>query len=752
MSVFTNSSKSILAKLLATENITIQHDPAQKTAWFDLKNRVLSLPVWHDITEDLYDMLVVHEVGHALDTPTEEWLENIKTIAERATGKKNNSGAEAAVKDFMNVIEDARIDKRQKRRYPGSVRNYVKGYKELIDRDFFGTAKKDINSFSFIDRLNMYFKGGVMLGIKFSAEERKFVDAVANAETFAEVLELTEQIFTYAKDTEKFSAETAKSTVIFLDDEGDEEFDADDFEDVDFDDDFDDDEEDSKGSNKSSDDGEDDEDSEDDGESDGSGDDSEDDESDESEETDDGDDTGTGPEGGKGEGGEDIPQSQTEQAWRKMQNQLVVDDGCNYIYGKLPTPILNNIVDDYKVVMKDWEYSLSNNGYSPEWQTALLGEFNTWKNKENSTISYMVKEFEMLKAASAYSKTLTAKTGVIDTGKLHSYKFSEDIFRKNTVVPKGKNHGMVMFLDWSGSMGYHLRKTVLQTFSLAMFCRRVQIPFEVYLFRDLGARDDVKECWNHDGNSPYVGLDHFKLRNILSSRMSGADFNKMMAFIYGFANNKFRPGTDGMGGTPLNEAIVAAMSIVPQFQARNKIEVMNVIFLTDGGSDMDHMVNYKSNGRKKLIYIQDEVTKKNHLYYDSSKYYETYMEQSRASTTVLYNILKDRTNCNLIGFYLFGDKIKQFIREWAMNESYEIQSKYTESWRKDGYVALVNSGFDEYYFLNTDKFGISDNKLEIDSTMKHKAMVKEFAKFSENKGASRVLLRRFISRISRNVA
>jgi hypothetical protein len=59
----------------------------------------------------------------------------------------------------MNVIEDARIDKRQKRRYPGSRRNYVAGYKELFERNFFGTLGKDVNSFNFIDRINMYFQG-----------------------------------------------------------------------------------------------------------------------------------------------------------------------------------------------------------------------------------------------------------------------------------------------------------------------------------------------------------------------------------------------------------------------------------------------------------------------------------------------------------------------------------------------------------------------------------------------------------------
>jgi hypothetical protein len=105
-----------------------------------------------------------------------------------------------AIKGFMNVIEDARIDKRQKRRYPGSRRNYLIGYKELIDRDFFGTANREINSFSFIDRVNMYFKSGFNSGIKFSKEESPFVKEIENAETFKQIVDITERVFVFSKE------------------------------------------------------------------------------------------------------------------------------------------------------------------------------------------------------------------------------------------------------------------------------------------------------------------------------------------------------------------------------------------------------------------------------------------------------------------------------------------------------------------------------------------------------------------------
>ena len=52
--------KSVLAKLIATENISIQHNNV-RTASFDVKNRVLTLPIFKTKSPDVYDMLIAHE-------------------------------------------------------------------------------------------------------------------------------------------------------------------------------------------------------------------------------------------------------------------------------------------------------------------------------------------------------------------------------------------------------------------------------------------------------------------------------------------------------------------------------------------------------------------------------------------------------------------------------------------------------------------------------------------------------------------
>ena len=54
----------------------------------------------------------------------------------------------------MNVVEDARIEKLMKRKFPGLSRSFYQGYEELNDEDFFEIQEIDLKRLSFIDRIN----------------------------------------------------------------------------------------------------------------------------------------------------------------------------------------------------------------------------------------------------------------------------------------------------------------------------------------------------------------------------------------------------------------------------------------------------------------------------------------------------------------------------------------------------------------------------------------------------------------------
>ena len=106
-------SKSILAKLMATENIHIEQRNVQ-TASFDVKNRILTVPILDsNISGFQYDLFMGHEVGHALYTPLEGMLK-------AKTEKINRS--------LANILEDVRIEKKIKYKYPGLRTSFVKAY------------------------------------------------------------------------------------------------------------------------------------------------------------------------------------------------------------------------------------------------------------------------------------------------------------------------------------------------------------------------------------------------------------------------------------------------------------------------------------------------------------------------------------------------------------------------------------------------------------------------------------------------
>ena len=184
--------KSILAKLMASENISVRHAKVP-TAGFNPKTRTLILPILKEMEGDVYDLFVCHEVGHALNTPAEGWH---SVIEKRGPNYKG----------FLNVVEDARIEKLIKKKFAGAGKAMAKGYKILVhERDFFGLKKDniDINSSSLIDKLNIHFKGGPLENVQFSEEERPFIKKMEDLETWEDVEKLTEELWNWAEDNEE---------------------------------------------------------------------------------------------------------------------------------------------------------------------------------------------------------------------------------------------------------------------------------------------------------------------------------------------------------------------------------------------------------------------------------------------------------------------------------------------------------------------------------------------------------------------
>ena len=160
--------KGNLAKLLSTENLIIEHKNVD-TASFDVKRRVLTLPQWKIDSNFVYDMLVAHEVGHALFTPDRNFKleEEYKDVPF----------------DYVNVVEDARIEKLMKQKYAGLNRDFYKGYEELHAQNFFEVDEDELNSLKLVDRINLYFKVGAYLCFDFNDAENQLITEISTKVT-----------------------------------------------------------------------------------------------------------------------------------------------------------------------------------------------------------------------------------------------------------------------------------------------------------------------------------------------------------------------------------------------------------------------------------------------------------------------------------------------------------------------------------------------------------------------------------------
>ena len=750
-------NKSTLAKLLSEEDIFVVHKQME-TAYFNSKSRELGLPIWKDeeMTKDIYDLMVGHEIGHALWTPLD--------MLEKAQVRKINHG-------FVNIIVDARIEKFAKRKYPGLVGVFKRGYVDLVAKDFFGTIGKDVNTYNLIDRINIFFKGGDT-NIVFSDEEKVWVDRVAKTETEDEVLDLAEELYAWMEEneTETDNHDSGEDGAGMSDDsdEGTEGGEGDDTENAEFGD--------ADGSD--ADDGNaDDETSK--GKSDAT---SEDDTEDESA------DGGETSEAGDVEGGTKStdksgpPVAKTDTASKKGLDALRDKGAGDRTYAKIPKVDLKNIVVDPKILLTEFTtyYNIQKAKDALYWDKTRE-EVETLKNDSKKTVAYMVKEFEMKKAADQYARAATSKTGSLDMNKLHTYKYNEDLFKKVTTLPGATNHGMVMILDWSGSMGHNLIGTLSQMYNLIWFCRRTKIPFEVFAFSDVYGDPNVRRYASRSGfanefKAGDIALSNFHLLNFFSSNMTLAEEMDMMHILWmyaaryggyrdwrelGFPYNN--PNNLNLGGTPLNEAIIAAMDLVPKFKNDTGVQKVNTIFLTDGASNRLHGVyDYSFDPRtnehnetvKPLSRSWTARNKDGDIITDPvvNKTYEV-----TEMTSDLLRILKGRVpGMNVVGFFIAGsgksgrvDKNTLYYLFDGLVSRQEIMEK-VKFINKNKYLAISQMGYDEYYVLPGGSALKTENETLDDELIgAGKAKLKSaFGKMSKGKLSSRQLLNKFVGMVA----
>ncbi|AAX46923.1 hypothetical protein CPQG_00172 [Cyanophage P-RSM3] len=737
--------KGQLAKLLATENLTIEHRKVT-TAYFDVEKRILCLPIWKSASNTVYDLLVGHEVGHALFTP-----------ADKLNG---------ADRSFVNVLEDARIERMMKVKYPGLRNTFFKGYQELWNDGFFGVSDDDIEQLSLIDRMNLFFKGNSSLD--FDSEEQVWVDRAATTKTFQDVLDLARDMMDRAeqKDQEKVDETELPEIPFNGEKDGDGEYELGEKQPA------------PKGQGE-------------DGDSQGSPDRREDETDFDDDYEDEGLDYDTQTTGEQIGGGTTLgtdfttvkeTECVTEEALAESIETLVDEDSREWVYLSLPKiKDINKVIIGHKKIQEDLiqhfddEY---NKDLDPtensDWRQHQIKEqkaaidfskdhYLKFKKSTGKTVNYLLKQFEMKKSADQYKRQATSKTGVINTQSLYKYKLTEDIFKKITVIPDGKNHGLVMFLDWSGSMSQCLLDTLKQTYNLVWFCKKANIPFRVYGFQS-GYHSSYRfgsylhEGFEHQEHQLAVG-DDFRLLEFLSSRQNNRSLESSMKALYMqvFSMNNYNiKGCEqyGLGGTPLAEAIYCAKTIVAQMKAQEKVQKVNVVCLTDGEANPMNYTTRQSWDEDDDRLRSRNVCSSSHVFVlrDKATGYQKRLNGSPYLTTKeIVSYMRSITDYNWIGIRLCSkSEVNRVIRN--ITDNFDDIQKYDKLWKKEKFISIVDdAGFNEAFFMPDRNNGSDSEELEIKQKgveATRAELNRAFKKHMSSKMQNKTILNRFIAQIA----
>ena len=699
--------KGQLAKLLATEDLIIENRNVS-TASFDVERRVLTLPMWEKASTTVYDLLVGHEVGHALYTPAENWMLDYPEVPQ----------------SFVNVFEDVRIEKLMKQKYPGLTKTFYTGYSQLADQDFFGLEEHDEEDINLADRINIHYKIGNFTDISFESDEQQFVDRAFKTKTFQDVLELANDLTIFLKEQQQQQESLGE---LSFDEDGE-----------------------MGGLMKA-------------------------------------------PQGGEltdkspnseGQGQPDVKDMTNEELIDELE-RLSESNDVGGVHGNLEAVTDKTLQDNLEnlnkktfgehrepeyvelpdlnmktVVARNSEvHEYLNDHYSKSQKhfdqnsdskpfdiyEKVDSEYRLFRRAAQKEVNYLVKEFEMRKSADAYARATVSKTGILDCTKLHSYKYNEDLFKKITTLPDGKNHGLIFVLDWSGSMATVLKDTVKQLFNLIWFCKKVQIPFKVFAFTNEWNSD---QAWidgdyqykrpvlppHHDYADGRIKIDpQFAMVEFMSSDVKKGDIELQMINIWRLASSMMcyrnwhdttyyqTPRRLTLSGTPLNEALVSLNQIIPEFQKSTGVQKVQCVTLTDGEAHpLQFNKWFKSNHEGYDDYMGTRSTMSGRVFIRDRKVGKTYSckNDHHELTSALLEQLRGRfPDVNFIGIRVMdGRDANSFIRkymDWDFDKVQHIQA----GWKKNKSLKLVDVGYHAYFGLSSSALNNdSDFTVKVDAT------------------------------------
>lgn len=656
-------------------------DASAKTASFDTVHRVLRLPEWQNMSPAQYAMLVGHECAHALWTDCAKWME----FCERWLRDPYAIGV-------LNIIEDARIERLMKSKYPGLRKDFAQAYREFHAAGLFAGVKGD----ELIDRINLYYKVGFITPITFAADERVWLDRIDAAVTIDDAIQIAEDFLADYKPV-------------------------------------------------------------------------------------------ASPEGeGEGEDGERV---QGRGKPRTASDDGKIREGDNHGGEYKRTASHSYIIPHLHLdqVVLPWSRMsaaiLKSNGSIGSSMDIVAAMIADAEGDMRSNVSFMANRFHQRKAADEHQRTDTSRSGALDTNRLVWHRTEDDIFCTVETRRDGKNHGFVMLLDWSGSMGGNrMNGAYWQMFEFCLFLRRVGVPFRVYAFSSHPVIERVAQIENGDnrtvhktneqmyrdpaqieryssmGIKPIVhSSDPCCLLELMSSTMTITE-QRRAAAVYATAcrairaiGDKHTSGTIcaatnelyslscdlgiSLCGTPLVSALAMMPQVIDHFRESHPHQITNFMLLSDGEGGAVLSGYYSRDSFGLTPTIKDQRTG-----------YTFTAEPGWADDhgyATLVGVVRHLTQAICSCFFI-DLTIKYGLNAFGVTQDAVSNLDATEV-RKSGGAVLPSTVWDEFFFLRAGNEQASKDDEDPKSL---KDVRTQMSKEARKAIKSRYILGRFIDRIS----
>lgn len=698
-----------LAKLLAKENIDITYGNYE-TAFFNVEKRQLGMPIRADQDKDIESLFCLHEIGHALHTPAEGWHYSVVEMD--------------IPRDILNIVEDARIEKLVIREYPGSITSFKRGYSKLVEKQFFGEISEEIvANFNLLDRLNIKCKLRDLIKVEFSAEELTFYQRALTLETWEDVLMLSQDLVDFIDNNTIDAPIPPQPSMIDEQEEGNEEYSDKHLDELleDYLDQM-------------------------------LGEDPDMEKMEDLRKEIDSRDWRDEPARDEQEVSSEEQEntefvSQTDRTFKEREREMnreshTDEDGREIIntsgIRKLAALSLVNKYEDLRRLRPSAEDLKNIPMY--KYNTDLHEDaFYDYMKKVGKNVSYAVKEFELRKNAFQQTRALTRDSGSLDVNKVHSYKYNDNIFAQFTQLGEFKNHGIVMLLDWSGSMCGVIDSVLDQLIHLVVFCKKINVPFEVYSFT---SGDPINPL--SDTSFSKIDFNSLQFNELVSSSMSKRTFEEACYSMFLFrdrARQVFYSQHDYMGSTPLKEALLVSDHIIGNFKARTGVDKVNFVCLTDGDANTFNIDGLW--GINSVNIMQDgKILKFSQNHYRSS---------GQNDVAKILDYISDKHNTNNIGFFVAGSKRDAHYRvgqahfpsDYGQLFDYieENKSDFNKELRKNNCIELNDVlGYNSYFVTVDRQLSIDDDvEFQVDSSEKRDVM-RSFKQHQSSRKANKVLM------------